>query len=58
MTEDQKYKVIIEETSGWFLYDTNAQYLTKADGIKWVDDAMRDGISPDRLRVVRQEWGQ
>jgi len=47
MTEDQKYKVIIEETNGWFLYDKNAQHLTKADG-----------ISPDRLRVVRQEWGQ
>ena len=21
MTEDQKYKVIIEETNGWFTYD-------------------------------------
>ena len=29
MTEDQKFKVIIEQTNGWFLYDKNAQYLTK-----------------------------
>ena len=57
MTEDQKYKVIIEETNGWFTYDDKAQQLTRAEGIQWVDNAMKDGISPDRLRVVRQEWG-
>tara|TARA_B100001287_G_C22630362_1_gene504777 strand:- start:117 stop:293 length:177 start_codon:yes stop_codon:yes gene_type:complete len=57
MTAEQKYKVIIEETNGWFTYDKNSQNLTRAEGIKWVDDAMKDGISPDRLRVVRQEWG-
>ena len=57
MTAEQKYKVIIEETNGWFTYDKNSQNLTRAQGIKWVDDAMKDGISPDRLRVVRQEWG-
>ena len=57
MIEDQKYKVIIEETNGWFTYDEKAQHLTREEGITWVDNAMRDGISPDRLRVVRQEWG-
>ena len=49
MTEDQKYKVIIEETNGWFTYDDKAQHLTRAEGIQWVDNAMKDGISPDRL---------
>ena len=43
--------------NGWFTYDEKAQHLTRAEGIKWVDNAMRDGVSPDRLRVVRQEWG-
>jgi len=57
MNEDQKYKVIIEETNGWFTYE-KAEYLTRAEGIEWVDNAMKDGVSPDRLRVVRQEWGQ
>ncbi len=57
MNEDQKYKVIIESTDGWFLMNDKAQNLTRAEGIKWVDVAMSDGVSPDRLRVVRQEWG-
>jgi len=57
MIDDQKFKVIIEETNGWFTYNDKAQNLTRAEGIKWVDLAMADGISPDRLRVVRQEWG-
>tara|TARA_B100000035_G_scaffold14837_1_gene12129 strand:- start:170 stop:346 length:177 start_codon:yes stop_codon:yes gene_type:complete len=58
MTEDQEYKVILEETNGWWLLDDRAQHLTRAEGIKWVDNAMADGIAPERLRVVRQEWGQ
>jgi hypothetical protein len=57
MNEDQKYKVIIEETNGWWVLDDKAQNLTKVEGIKWVDTAMADGIAPERLRVVRQEWG-
>ena len=57
MNEDQKYKVIIEETNGWWVLDDKAQNLTRAEGIKWVDSAMADGIAPERLRVVRQEWG-
>ena len=57
MIDDQKFKVIIEETNGWFTYNDKAQNLTRAEGKKWVDLAMADGISPDRLRVVRQEWG-
>jgi len=57
MNEDQKYKVIVESTDGWSLMNDKAQYLTRAEGIKWVDIAMSDGVSPDRLRVVRQEWG-
>ena len=58
MTKDQKFKVIIEETNGWWTYHDNSQYLTKEEGLKWVEKAQNDGVSPHRLRIVRQEWGQ
>ena len=31
MTEEQKYKLITEETNGWWLYHDNAQNLTREE---------------------------
>ena len=57
MTEEQKYKLITEETNGWWLYHDNAQNLTREEGLKWAEKAQDDGVAPERIRIVRQEWG-
>ena len=54
MTEENKlYEVRQLTTTGWYLLDQDATNLTKEQCDDKLDEYMSDGISPQRLKVIR-----
>ena len=48
-----RYKLLVLETTGWGLADTDSDNLTKDECDLKLSQYLGDGISPDRLKVVR-----
>ena len=44
-----------EDTTGWNLYDGQAQNLTKDGARKWLDRIIHEGINPSYLKAVLQD---
>ena len=53
--KDLRYKIMYEDTTGWNLYDGQAQNLTKEDASKWLDRIIHEGINPSYLKAVLQD---
>ena len=55
MAKEKLYKVLELSTQGWSLIENNAQNLTKEECDSWIQKAMNNGISQNRLKVARNE---
>ena len=50
MTEDTRYRLEVEETTGWF---TIVENVSKEDCKVKYEEQLNQGTSPQRLRVTR-----
>ena len=50
MTEDKRYKLEVEETSGWYVVVEN---VSQEDCKTKYDEQLNQGINPQRLRITR-----
>lgn len=50
MTEDKRYKLEVEETSGWYVVVEN---VSQEDCKTKYDEQLNQGVSPRRLRITR-----
>lgn len=48
--EDKRYKIEEECTTGWEEIKTN---LTKEECEKFYNSLLNDGVSPDRIKIIR-----
>ena len=50
MTEDKRYKLEVEETSGWYVVVEN---VSQEDCKVKYDEQLNQGVNPQRLRITR-----
>ncbi len=57
MTEktDHRYKLLEMSTHGWTIFEGKAENLTRDECNAMMRQALDNGVSPERLSVVRQE---
>jgi len=49
---ERRYRVEELTTQGWELADYNTKNLTRADATRTLENLLKDGLSPDRIRAV------
>tara|TARA_B100000035_G_scaffold54410_1_gene42795 strand:- start:583 stop:744 length:162 start_codon:yes stop_codon:yes gene_type:complete len=52
---EKLYRIEELETSGWTLVEKNDTGLTQAEASQRYSEILADGISPDRIRIVREQ---
>lgn len=50
MTEEKRYQLEVENTSGWYILGHN---LSQEKCKELYDQKLHEGISPQRLRILR-----
>jgi len=53
MTDSKRYKLLELMTEGWEQIDEDANNMTKEQCDKKLNDYLGNGVSPQRLKVVR-----
>ena len=54
MTEEKLYKIMEQNSGGWFLHSERSQNLTKEQCNQWLRRLMDDGANPSDLKAVFQ----
>ena len=52
---EKLYRIEELETSGWTLVEKNDTSLTQDEARQRYNEILTDGISPDRVRIVREQ---
>lgn len=52
---EKLYRIEELETSGWTLVEKNDTGLTQDEARQRYNEILTDGISPDRVRIVREQ---
>ena len=48
----RKYRVEQRYTTGWSIVDKGAIKLSKDEARKWLENMLKEGVSPDDLRAI------
>ena len=54
MTEEKLYKIMEQNSGGWFLHSERSQHLTKEQCNEYLNNLMLDGANPNDLKAVAQ----
>ncbi len=54
MTEEKLYKIMEQNSRGWFLHSERSQNLTKDQCNEYLNNLMLDGANPNDLKAVPQ----
>ena len=54
MTEEKLYKIMEQNSGGWFLHSERSQNLTKKQCNEYLNNLMLDGANPNDLKAVPQ----
>ena len=52
MTQDKRYKIILQATNGWSLIDPSATNLTKEQCSQQLNRFMNEGYNPNDMKAV------
>ena len=55
MTEQKLWKIMEQNSGGWWLHSPDAQNLTKEKCDEWLNNLMLDGANPGDLKAVLQD---
>ena len=54
MTEEKRYKIVEQTSTGWALSDSAAQNLTRDECNQWIRNLLDRGANPNDLKAVLQ----
>ena len=55
MTEEKRYKIVEQTSTGWALSDSAAQNLTREQCNQWLNNLLAKGANPKDLKAVLQD---
>ena len=55
MTEEKRYKIVEQTSTGWALSDSAAQNLTRDECNQWIRNLLNQGANPNDFKAVFQE---
>ena len=55
MTEEKRYKIVEQTSTGWALSDSAAQNLTRDECNQWIRNLLDRGANPNDFKAVLQD---